>query len=233
MTSLQVRPSTTIYGLVITWGQPSGSHHTTPVTYRVRYRERPSSGPPGSWSRLVVRSAREYTTPTLKPGTRYEVEVWAVASNRRGTSIGKIATTHQGMAYTTSYVAKVYSSYYVSIQKALHSLYFFIYPAPGPVTALSVTSHPTAIALIVSWQPPTGPSIPPVEGYKVQYRESPNGQWSEVVQTSAETNHYTLSGLQPGTAYDVQVWAFSSIGEDPLTKRTDSDTTGRRECLLL
>ena len=79
--SLQVRPSTTIYGLIITWGPPSGRNYPTPVTYRVRYRERPSSGPPGSWSGTVERRAtqREYTTPTLKPGTRYEVEVWAVS----------------------------------------------------------------------------------------------------------------------------------------------------------
>ena len=96
VTSLKVRPSTTIvYGLVITWGPPSGSNYPTPVTYRVRYRERPSSGPCGSWSSTVVRSAtqREYTTPTLKPGTRYEVEVWAVTSIGNGTSTTGAAST--------------------------------------------------------------------------------------------------------------------------------------------
>ena len=97
VTSLQVRPSTTIYGLVITWGPPSGKNYPTPVTYRVRYRERPSSGPPGSWSSTVERSAtqREYTTPTLKPGTRYEVEVWAVTSNGEGAHETQVATTYQ------------------------------------------------------------------------------------------------------------------------------------------
>ena len=97
MTLLQVIPSTTIYGLVITWGPPSGSNYPTPVTYRVRYRERPSSGPPGSWSSPVVRSAtqREYTTPTLKQGTRYEVEVWAVTSIGNGISTTETATTYQ------------------------------------------------------------------------------------------------------------------------------------------
>ena len=97
MTSLQVRPSTTIYGLVITWGPPSGSNYPTPVTYRVRYRERPSSGPPGSCSSTVERSAtqREYTTPTLKPGTRYEVEVWAVTSIGEGLRETQVATTYQ------------------------------------------------------------------------------------------------------------------------------------------
>ena len=101
VTALQVKPSTTIYGLVITWGPPSGVNYPTPVTYRVRYRERPSSGPPGSWSSTIVRSAtqREYTTPTLKPGTRYEVEVWAVTSIGDGMEKTKVATTYQGKCF--------------------------------------------------------------------------------------------------------------------------------------
>ena len=97
VTSLQVRPSTTIFGLIITWGPPSGSNYPTPVTYRLRYRERPSSGPPGGWSSTVQRTAtqRQYTTPVLKPGTRYEVEVWAVTSIGRGQSVTRTANTYQ------------------------------------------------------------------------------------------------------------------------------------------
>ena len=104
VSSLRVRPSTTIHGLIITWGPPSGSNYPTPVTYRVRYRERPSSGPPGSWSSTVVRSAtqREYTTPTLKPGTRYEVEVWAVTSIGNGTFTIERAFTYQCKIYMKS-----------------------------------------------------------------------------------------------------------------------------------
>ena len=92
--SFQVRPSTGIMGLIITWGSPSGSNYPT-VTYRLRYRERPSSGSPGGWSSTVQRTAtqRQYTTPVLKPGTRYEVEVWAVSSIGRGRSVTRTATT--------------------------------------------------------------------------------------------------------------------------------------------
>ena len=45
-----------------------------------------------------MRSAtqREYTTPTLKPGTRYEVEVWALTSIGEGTRETQVATTYQG-----------------------------------------------------------------------------------------------------------------------------------------
>ena len=86
VTSIQVIPSTTIFRLIITWGPPSGSNYPTPVTYQLRYRERPSSRSPGGWSSTVQRTAtqRQYTTPVLKPGTRYEVEVWAFASSGAG-----------------------------------------------------------------------------------------------------------------------------------------------------
>ena len=97
VTPLQVTPSTTIFGLNIKWGPPSGSNYPTPVTYQLRYRERPSSGSPGGWSSTVQRTAtqRLYTTPVLKPGTRYEVEVWAFTSIGRGPSITGAATTYQ------------------------------------------------------------------------------------------------------------------------------------------
>ena len=88
-------PSTTIFGLIITWGPPSGSNYPTPVTYQLRYRERPSSGSPGDWSSTVQRTDTQYTTPVLKPGTRYEVEVWPHSSVGIGLSILRTATTLQ------------------------------------------------------------------------------------------------------------------------------------------
>ena len=100
ITSFRVRPSTTIFGLIITWGPPSGSNYPTPVTYQLRYRERPSSGSPGGWSSTVQRTAtqRQYTTPVLKPGTRYEVEVWAATSIgiHNGSKSSTVGTTFQG-----------------------------------------------------------------------------------------------------------------------------------------
>ena len=99
VTSLQVRPSTIIFGLIITWEPPSGSNYPTPVTYRLRYRERPYNGTLYSWSSTIYMSTyqRQYTTPVLKPGTRYEVEVWAVSSIGRGPSVTRTATTYQCM----------------------------------------------------------------------------------------------------------------------------------------
>ena len=100
MTSLQVRPSTTKFGLIITWQPPSASNYPIPVIYRLRYRERPSSGSPGGWRSTVQRTAtqRQYTTPVLKPGTRYEVEVWTVTTTRinNGPKSSTVGTTFQG-----------------------------------------------------------------------------------------------------------------------------------------
>ena len=99
VTSFQLRQPTSIFGLIITWGSPSGSNYPTPVTYQLRYREKPSSGSPGGWSSTVQRTAtqRQYTTPVLKPSTRYEVEVWAVSTLGDGQSISRTTNTRQCM----------------------------------------------------------------------------------------------------------------------------------------
>ena len=104
-----MRPSTTIFGLIITWGPPSGSNYLTPVTYQLRYRERPSSGSPGGWSSTVQRTAtqRQYTTHVLKPGTRYEVEVWAFVSSKSG-SVRTIIGTTGGLGV----LASIFISHY-------------------------------------------------------------------------------------------------------------------------
>ena len=88
-----MRPSTTIFGLIITWGAPSGSNYPTPVTYQLRYRERPSSGALYSWSSTRSTFNTQYTTPVLTPGTRYEIEVWAVSSNSAGPTRQVYGTT--------------------------------------------------------------------------------------------------------------------------------------------
>ena len=50
-----------------------------------------------------MRSAtqREYTTPTLKPGTRYEVVVWAVTSIDEGNVKARAGITYQSKPYKT------------------------------------------------------------------------------------------------------------------------------------
>ena len=189
MTSLQVRPSTTIYGLVITWGPPSGSNYTTPVTYQVRYRERPSSGPPGSWSSTVVRSAREYTTPTLKPGTRYEVEVWAVFGNVEGIRLTKNGTTH-AIDGRTLHVLYVHISLYMYCT-VLSSLAHNITLQASAVTTSSITVIPSGPSGEVSYEE-TGSSDGPTN---VPYSSS-----------------ITISNLKPNTWYTITYIFENSLG---------------------
>ena len=58
-----------------------------------------------------MRSAtqREYTTPTLKPGTRYEVEVWAVTSIGESSRRRQLATTYQGEYFYTGKAVLIFS----------------------------------------------------------------------------------------------------------------------------
>ena len=93
VTYLQVRSSTTIFGLIITWRPPSGSNYPTPVTYQLRYRERPYNGPLYGWSSTRSTSNTQYTTPVLTPGTRYEIEVWTVSSSSAGPTRQVYGTT--------------------------------------------------------------------------------------------------------------------------------------------
>ena len=116
-----MRPSTTIFGLIIKWGPPSGSNYPTPATYQLRYRERPYSGSPGGWSSTVQRTAiqRQYTTPVLKPGTRYEIEIWAVSSSSAGPTrqvngtTGKEQITMQSGLVCTEELVILFSKYLI------------------------------------------------------------------------------------------------------------------------
>ena len=223
VTSLQVRPSTTIFGLIISWGPPSGSNYPTPVTYQLRYRERPSSGSPGGWSSTVQMTAtqRQYTTPALKPGTRYEVEVWAISSIGNGQNSAGLSFTYQGTCACSFINAKLLNV-------------LSCYLVPGPVISLQVRPSTTIFGLIITWGPPSGSNYPTPVTYQLRYRERPSsgspGGWSSTVQRTATQRQYTTPVLKPGTRYEVEVWAFvsSRVG----TVNIMFDTTGGLEMLV-
>ena len=87
---VSVTPSTSAYGLVVTWGTPSGTY-PTPLTYRLRYRLSTSS----SWSGTYTVYGRQHTISSLLPGTRYEVRVWSVSPIGSGSTVSRYATTYQ------------------------------------------------------------------------------------------------------------------------------------------
>ena len=228
VTSLQARPSTTIFGIITTWEPPPSSNYPTPVTYRLRYRERPSSGSPGGWSSTVQRTAtqRQYTTAVLKPGTRYEVEVWTVSSVGNGQSISNTASTRQCM-----YLQLLVFAIFTFTIKLLTSTNKYL--VPGPVTSLRVRPSTIIVGLIISWGPPSGSNYPTVT-YQLRYRERPSsgspGGWSSTIQRTATQRQYTTPVLKPGTRYEVEVWTAVSGRSGPVS--TMFAITGRFGYLL-
>jgi hypothetical protein len=78
---------------------------------------------------------------------------------------------------------------------------------PSPVTGLGVANSDES-GFTLSWQPPTGGSAP--KKYAVQYRPT-GGAWRNAT-TGVETPRFMLVGLDPATAYDVQVFALNDAG---------------------
>ena len=218
VTSLQVRPSTTIFGLIITWGSPSGSNYPTPVTYQLRYRVRPSGGSPGGWSSTVQRTAtqRQYTTPVLKPDTRYEVEVWTVSSIGNGQTVTRANKTYRCMTLLP-----------LCPYCMVHFILCFIFHfnvVPGSVTSLQVGPSTAIFGLVMTWRPPFDSNYPTPVTYQLRYRERPSsgspGGWSSTVHRTATQRQYTTPVLKPGTRYDVEVWIVSTVGSGQSISRT-------------
>ena len=80
-------------------------------------------------------------------------------------------------------------------------------PAAPTVTATSGTTD----SLDVSWTAPTNTGKPAISDYDVQYREGNTGAFTAVTHTGTGTSA-TITGLTPGTAYQVQVRATNAEG---------------------
>ena len=94
---------------------------------------------------------------------------------------------------------------------------------PSAPTALSVTAATaTPTQLSVSWTAPTNTGKPAITGYGVQYRAGTSGSFTSHAHTGITTTA-TITGLTPGTSYQVQVRATNADGSGPWA--TDSETT--------
>ena len=94
---------------------------------------------------------------------------------------------------------------------------------PLAPAALSVTAaDATPTQLSVSWTAPTNTGKPAISGYDVQYRAGTSGSFTSHAHTGTTTTA-TITGLTPGTAYQVQVRATNADGSGPWA--TDSATT--------
>ena len=95
-------------------------------------------------------------------------------------------------------------------------------PAPPTVTAGAAT--PTSLS--VSWTAATntGPAIT----YNLRYRKSSEASWTSSTYAGTETST-TLTGLAPGTSYEVQVLAKNREGDGPWSEAGTGRTAYQAE----
>ena len=90
-------------------------------------------------------------------------------------------------------------------------MHFDWFLAPGSVSSLNVRSHESQIALVVTWRPPSDITNP--TGYKLRYRKTSSSTWSNTRTIGSQQTQYTLTGLEEGATYEVEVWATFRSGE--------------------
>ncbi len=90
-------------------------------------------------------------------------------------------------------------------------------PAAPTVSGASTTS------LSVSWSAPTNTGKPDITGYHLRYRAGTSGDWSEGPQNVTGTST-TISSLNSGTSYQVQVRATNAEGESPWSDSGSAST---------
>ena len=92
---------------------------------------------------------------------------------------------------------------------------------PGTPTVTAAATTPTS--LNVSWAAPTNTG-PAITAYNLQYRKNNEANWTSSDYASTETRT-TLTGLTPGTPYDVQVMAKNDEGDGPWSESGRSTTS--------
>ena len=95
---------------------------------------------------------------------------------------------------------------------------------PAPPTVSTVATTPTNLS--VSWTAATntGPAIT----YNLRYRKSSETSWTSSTYAGTETNT-TLTGLSPGTSYEVQVLAKNREGDGPWSEAGTGRTAYQAE----
>ena len=111
-----------------------------------------------------------------------------------------------------------------NIQDYTYSLFIFLTdvnepPGKPTVTVANNTTTPTT-KLDVSWTAPTMTGKPAIDDYDVQYRKTGDSSWTSHSFTGTGTTT-TLSGLEAGKKYDVQVRANNAETDNTNTPTTD------------
>ena len=87
-------------------------------------------------------------------------------------------------------------------------------PPRAPLVSSVSSVQGTTDSLVVNWTPPSNAGKPEIEDYAVQYREGDVGSWNNWSHTGTDTNT-TITGLEKGTSYQVQIAASNEEGTSP------------------
>ena len=90
--------------------------------------------------------------------------------------------------------------------------------------ALNVRSHGTQIALVVTWRPPSDITNP--TGYRLRYHKTSSSTWSSTRTIGSQQTQHTITGLEEGATYEVEVWAYFSSGEGSRRRFTARTSSG-------
>ena len=96
-------------------------------------------------------------------------------------------------------------------------------PPSAPAAPNIVSAHATPTQLGVSWTAPTNTGKPAITDYDVQYKQIGAAAWSDWSHTGTGTTA-DLTGLIPGTAYEVQVRATNDEGTSAWSASTSVST---------
>ena len=95
-------------------------------------------------------------------------------------------------------------------------------PPGKPGTPIVTAAAATPTSLNVSWTAPTNTG-PAITAYNLQYRKNNGVHWTAATYAGTATNT-TLTGLTPGTTYDVQVMAKNTEGDSPWSNSGSATT---------
>ena len=187
------------------WNTPSSD--TSILSYQVHYKNFYSS----TWKTKTSTSTYTYLE-NLSAGSTYQVKVRAVSGAGSGLySFTRSIRTHAGMLivaniYCGMNIAVHYNNIIISQNTAMFLLHYIV-PAKISTLTLTTAARSGRPALRVSWRAPSSETS--ILSYQVQYRALYRSYWT----TKTLTSTYTyLENLSPGSSYQVQVRAVSSVG---------------------
>ena len=96
---------------------------------------------------------------------------------------------------------------------------------PAPPTVATVAATPTSLSVNWTAPPNTGPAI---TAYNLRYRKSSEVSWTSATYADSAVST-TLTGLSPGTSYEVQVLAKNSEGDGPWSESGTGTTAYQAE----